>query len=134
MVPALEVGQHSCVADSEFRLTLVLHRYFTLFWCTFVVITYALVGRHPNVCTWFQYYPYGYSIIMLPAHLVMILRWASSSASLDAPGLMSACLLPFRLYSVYERSTKVLIALLALAVVDFAIQMGVNHLATCTCR
>lgn len=86
----------------------LLSRYCTLFWCTFVVVTYALVGRHPNVCTWFQYYPYGYSIIMLPAHLVMILR----------------------LYSVYERSTKILIALLALAVVDFAIQMGVNHLAT----
>lgn len=80
----------------------------TLFWCTFVIVTYALVGRHPNVCSWFQYYPYGYSVVMLPTHLVMILR----------------------IYSLYERSAKILIGLLALAIVDFAIQMGVNHLAT----
>lgn len=36
-----------------------------------------------------------------------------------------------RLYSVYERSQKILIALLGLAVADFAVQMACNHLATC---
>jgi hypothetical protein len=36
-----------------------------------------------------------------------------------------------RMYSIYERSKKVLILLLGLAAIDYALQMSANHAATC---
>lgn len=54
-----------------------LFRYLTLGWCTFVVATWASVSFNNSVCSWFQYYPYGYSIVALPAHMLMILRFVS---------------------------------------------------------
>ena len=41
------------------------------------------------------------------------------------------CLPCHRVHSIYGRSTKVLIILLSLALVDFIIQMATDHLATC---
>lgn len=79
----------------------------TLVWCTFVVITLALVSQRPGLCRAFKYFPYGYSVASLASHLV----------------------LAFRIHSIYERKAAVLYSMLVLAVVDCAVQMSANHAA-----
>ncbi|KAK9899997.1 hypothetical protein P389DRAFT_6555 [Cystobasidium minutum MCA 4210] len=90
------------------KYTFIASRYITLAWCTFVVAVLGLVRSQPNLCSWAKYFPYGYSTTMLSAHLVMVLR----------------------MYSIYERSKKILIFLLVLAGIDYALQMSANHAAT----
>lgn len=74
---------------------IVISRYITLAWCTFVVVVLANAGSHPDLCSWAKYFPYGYSTTMLAAHLVMVLRSVSSlffllSASNSTP-LSASC-------------------------------------------
>lgn len=92
----------------SFKPVFLASRYLTLGWCTFVVATWASVSFNNSVCSWFQYYPYGYSIVALPAHMLMILR----------------------IHSIYGRPNKLLLILMGLALADFIVQMAVNHLAT----
>ncbi|KAK9899998.1 hypothetical protein P389DRAFT_207580 [Cystobasidium minutum MCA 4210] len=86
----------------------LLSKYLTLFWCTFVIASWASASNTYDVCNWFRHFPYIYSIVALPAHILMILR----------------------VHSIYGRSTKVLGVLLGLALADFIIQMATDHLAT----
>jgi len=44
---------------------------------------------------------------------------------------IDACFLLFRMHSLYDRSQRVLVTMLALAIADFAVQMSANHLVTC---
>jgi hypothetical protein len=44
---------------------------------------------------------------------------------------IDACFLLFRMHSLYDRSQRVLVTMLALSIADFAVQMSANHLVTC---
>lgn len=89
-----------------------MSRYLTLGWTTFVLVTWSLSTRHPDICSWFRYYPYGYSVVILTAHAIMVLR----------------------IHSLYNKNPRVLFVMLGLALADFAVQVSIVHLVKRECQ